>query len=894
MIPLKLQIKNFLSYGPEIETIDFKDYKLICLSGKNGHGKSALLDALTWAVWGQARKVGATPKPDQGLLHQGQLSMMVCFDFIFNGQTYRVKRDFSQKYGKPHTYIDFGLYNVQKDSFIPLTDKTTRKTQEVIETVLGLDYDTFINSSFLRQGQSNEFSKKSPKERKVILGTILGLNAYEKTRAFALEKARECLQEKNTLLALQEQCRQETEKVSSIDRDIELLEKELQTVENKQNEILSLKKKHQEELKQEEEKQQLCKALLYKESLQKEELLKKELFFTKTTKLWKDTHRKLLSLSPVTTIEQEKKELLQLLLASQKTKEELLTLKTALLEAEKKYYNRELILKNELEKKSDEQLFAIKTLLLEQEAAKKNNHKRKEEILLLEKEYELCTTKIDQLHTVISPDALMHSYEELEHIFEQKKALYHSFVEQGRALHQEQTTITSKQHLSEDQENPSCPLCEQNLSQARKRFLSKKFEQQTIRFSHRFERLKKIIPLLKTALEIKHTELKLLKELLTVTAEKNRLEGFLKLKKNEELEALQKIKEYDKELEEKKRAHENYNTTHTEIIETDTTLKELLLQITFLKKELSSLAYDEVLHQKTTARLQELETISALYADAEKERAAQEERKKNIFITIVEIKTIKKECKKIEEELTLYRGIEGKIITLKEATQRLEKEEETLIKERESLYEKRGSLYTNKEKKMQLEELTKTYTQEIKNKTETGDEFTTIAQALSKDGIQGLLIEETIPELEHEANQLLSKLTDNQATITIESLRDLKKGGTKETLDINISDSNGVRPYEMFSGGEAFRIDFALRIALSKLLAHRAGTSLQTLIIDEGFGSQDEEGLQSIMDVLHAIQNDFEKIIIVSHLPSMKEQFPVHFHVEKHAHTSHIHIKEYA
>src|SRR5205823_6403870 len=56
MIPLTLQIKNFLSYGPELQTINFGPYPLICLSGKNGHGKSALLDAITWSLWGQARK----------------------------------------------------------------------------------------------------------------------------------------------------------------------------------------------------------------------------------------------------------------------------------------------------------------------------------------------------------------------------------------------------------------------------------------------------------------------------------------------------------------------------------------------------------------------------------------------------------------------------------------------------------------------------------------------------------------------------------------------------------------------------------------------------------------------------------------------------------------------
>ena len=162
----------------------------------------------------------------------------------------------------------------------------------------------------------------------------------------------------------------------------------------------------------------------------------------------------------------------------------------------------------------------------------------------------------------------------------------------------------------------------------------------------------------------------------------------------------------------------------------------------------------------------------------------------------------------------------------------------------------------------------------------------------SKDGIQALLIEDAIPEIEQEANHLLSKLTDNQAQLFIESLRDLKKGGTKETLDIKISDAAGVRPYELFSGGEAFRIDFALRIAISKLLARRANTSLQTLIIDEGFGSQDEEGLAHIMDALYKIQDDFAKIIIVSHLPSMKDQFPIHFMVEKGTNGSSVRVME--
>jgi exonuclease SbcC len=181
---------------------------------------------------------------------------------------------------------------------------------------------------------------------------------------------------------------------------------------------------------------------------------------------------------------------------------------------------------------------------------------------------------------------------------------------------------------------------------------------------------------------------------------------------------------------------------------------------------------------------------------------------------------------------------------------------------------------------------------EIEHLTQEKKEYEMLVDAFGKNGIQALLIEEILPEVEHEANALLARLTDNQMQIFIESLRDLKSGGVRETLDIQISDSVGVRPYEMFSGGEAFRIDFALRIAVSKLLARRAGTHLQTLFIDEGFGSQDEEGLSRLTQALFAVQRDFEKIIVVSHLERLKENFPVHIVVDKRSGGSVVQIEE--
>ncbi|MBI2017956.1 SMC family ATPase, partial [Candidatus Daviesbacteria bacterium] len=102
-----------------------------------------------------------------------------------------------------------------------------------------------------------------------------------------------------------------------------------------------------------------------------------------------------------------------------------------------------------------------------------------------------------------------------------------------------------------------------------------------------------------------------------------------------------------------------------------------------------------------------------------------------------------------------------------------------------------------------------------------------------------------------------------------------------ETLDIIISDEMGQRPYDLYSGGETFRVNFAIRLAISKLLTRRAGARLQFLVIDEGFGTQDAQGRTRIVEVLDLIKNDFEKILIITHLEELKEEFPVRIEVSK-------------
>jgi len=160
----------------------------------------------------------------------------------------------------------------------------------------------------------------------------------------------------------------------------------------------------------------------------------------------------------------------------------------------------------------------------------------------------------------------------------------------------------------------------------------------------------------------------------------------------------------------------------------------------------------------------------------------------------------------------------------------------------------------------------------------------TLERAFGKDGVPALLIEQVLPEIESKSNELLDRLSNGQMSIrfvTQAGYKDRKREDLKETLDIQISDGAGIRDYEMYSGGEAFRVNFAIRLALSEVLAQRKGARLQTLVIDEGFGSQDIQGRQRLIEAINLVKNDFSKILVITHLDELKDVFPTRIEVEK-------------
>jgi exonuclease SbcC len=301
-------------------------------------------------------------------------------------------------------------------------------------------------------------------------------------------------------------------------------------------------------------------------------------------------------------------------------------------------------------------------------------------------------------------------------------------------------------------------------------------------------------------------------------------------------------------------------------------------------KELAALGYDTSAHD--AARRSELQArpAEAEYRAVESARAALKPLEDEIANLGAETKNrqaeIERQQGEYDEAVSALAAIEAQAPDL-EAAERslfdLQERENQLHQEVGAARQKVTVLTDLRKRKKSLE-------------TERGElglqigHYKTLERAFGKDGVPALLIEQALPEIEMKANQILGRLSDDTMHLHFETqakYKDDKRKELRETLEIQVSDGAGLRDYEMYSGGEAFRVNFAIRLALSEVLAQRKGARLQMLVIDEGFGSQDAMGQQRLIQAINAVKDDFAKILVITHLEELKDAFPTRIEVEK-------------
>jgi exonuclease SbcC len=256
-----------------------------------------------------------------------------------------------------------------------------------------------------------------------------------------------------------------------------------------------------------------------------------------------------------------------------------------------------------------------------------------------------------------------------------------------------------------------------------------------------------------------------------------------------------------------------------------------------------------------------------------------------------EIEESQKQLNGLENEIKLLQDQHGEAVAHLAAAEAIAPDVETIESGLHGLLEQENSLRMEvgaaQQKVMVLKDLKaklKDFTAQREDQARLVGQFKLLDRAFGKDGVPALLIEQALPEIETRANELLERLSEGNMSVrfvTQAAFKDKKREDLKETLDILISDGAGTRDYELYSGGEAFRVNFAIRLALSELLAKRAGARLQTLVVDEGFGSQDAQGRQHLIEAINQVKQDFAKVLVISHIDELKEAFPNRIEVEK-------------
>src|SRR5437016_5619424 len=132
MIPVRLRLHNFMCYRGEA-TLDLTGIHLACLAGENGHGKSALLDALTYALWGKTRA-----QREDDLITLSTDEMEVEMEFLLGPERYRILRKRSKRGKTRQTALELQVWDGEQ--FIAQGGASARETQARITGLLRMSY----------------------------------------------------------------------------------------------------------------------------------------------------------------------------------------------------------------------------------------------------------------------------------------------------------------------------------------------------------------------------------------------------------------------------------------------------------------------------------------------------------------------------------------------------------------------------------------------------------------------------------------------------------------------------------------------------------------------------------------------------------------------------------
>lgn len=1040
MIPLKLTLKNFLSYREA--TLDFSGLHVACICGANGAGKSSLLEAIAWAVWGESRALS-----EDDVIHMGAMEALVDFVFQCHQQNYRIIR--SRHRGQVST-LEFQVQT--PNGFRSLTERGIRATQQLILRHLKLDYETFINSAYLRQGRADEFMLKRPSERKQILADLLKLDQYDQLSEQAKEqtrqlKAEQTLLERNleniaiqlqqeealaaeqaqlnaTLHNLQQQqdidARQlrelqttqqqrqarlqqltlQQQQQQHLIQDCQRLQQELQTTQQQQQQLETILRQAepivtgytQFQQLQVEEETQAAKFQIYQALQEQKQQLQQQQ--TAQLQALKDQLRQ--AQTQLDWLQQQQQDIQQTLAKAGEVEiglEHLRQARTRLSELDQLQMQVAPLIQRRLQVQTQiDRLQARLTARLEElQSLRRQLEAQQQTQPQLQQAAVMITERIDYLeHRRLYQQQVREKGVErrtfMERLQEQQRKCERELVEldhkllmlqreasgegqvgrwDGELVGVEQTDVAEGQlsfvhsqtaqtltisSTPPDSAYPPCPLCSRPLDEHHWQVVLQHHQQEKQEIQGQLWVIREQLTTSDREIRVLRQEYrdleKELSEYGTVLEQRGKLQEQLQgvLQGHHRL---QQVAAEQMELE-----HSLYHGDYA---------AELYEELQLLDHSLRQLNYDDRDHALVRGQVDRwrwAEIKSAEMRQAQRKQAQFAEQQPQLETTIValqqqidqmrtaplqqEIAQLDRQLLELDYDLDQHTALRQALRqaqswqlryqALTQAQQQYPQVQQR-IQELASIWANRSQILEEVQGQVSLlmqqldqtpdsEAVTQAIEQQMQRRRLQLDDclahlgrlqqqqqhlaelkaqnselkaqlqtirrqlrvYQELAQAFGKNGIQALMIENVLPQLEAETNHILGRLSANQLHIQFVTQRASRKSSTSkliDTLDILISDAQGTRPYETYSGGEAFRVNFAIRLALARLLAQRSGMALQLLIIDEGFGTQDEAGCDRLIGAINTIASDFACILTVTHIPHLKEAFQTRIEVCK-------------
>jgi len=852
VIPLHLKLSGFLSYRDPVE-LDFSGFDLACISGSNGAGKSSLLDAITWALFGQARK------RDEALVNLQSKASEVAFTFAYENNIYRVLRSLPRGKGTTLEFqiaeggnLQSSIVN-QKLSWRPLTERTLRDTQARIEQILRLDYDTFVNVSFFLQGRADQFAQQPPTRRKEILGAILGLETWEIYRERAADHRKAVERE-----------------LDSVDGRVSEIDAELGEEESRKLHLVEL----ESQLKGLVTSRRLQETALANVKQVRAALDKQSQLVRKLAETLERSQSNLAGLQARLAVkETERATHADLVKRAAEVEGAYAALRKARLDLEKW----EQVAGRFREHDQSRQPL-LRTIEAERARLEQEKTGLEEQRLVIgnqasaaaghQQELAMAQMALEQAGNKLAERTAL---EKQTQAAREKQAELRA---ENTGLKTEMDELKSRIDKLTAAEGAVCPLCGQSLSPEHRQSTLDQLGLAGRQLGDRWRTNKSALEELETQVTRFESQ-----SMNYVSVDGDRLTA-----SNSISQLVERLESLQKQSGEWEQSGAKRLVEVTKLLKKEKFATEARRKLAILDKDLVALGYDAAAHDAARRAEVQARPAEAGYRGLESARAAL----KPLDDEIANLgSTMHAQQAAINVQQAEYdEGLAAMSIFESQAPD-LEAAERSLFDLQERENQLNQEVGAARQKVTVLDDLRKRKKNLAAERGELGlqiGRYKALERAFGKDGVPALLIEQALPEIEMKANEILGRLSEDTMHLHFETqakYKDEKRKDLRETLEIQVSDGAGLRDYEMYSGGEAFRVNFAIRLALSEVLAQRKGARLQMLVIDEGFGSQDALGRQRLIQAINAVKSDFARILVITHLEELKDSFPTRIEVEK-------------